>query len=105
MPVPRSHWRSAARWQAAFGHPTRLVLLRALARGPSDVASLGEGQPRGVYTASQHLKALRGVGLVRAERRAQHMVYALVGAEATAEGLVFRHDSGVKAILRLGEGA
>ena len=69
------------------------------------MTTLGERPPHGIYSASHQLKALRAAGLIRVERRPQSMAYALAGAKATAEGLVFLHESGLKVLLRLGEGA
>lgn len=61
----------------ALGDPTRLRMLNLLFEEPLCVCSieqvLGLSQP----AASRHLATLRGAGILRAERRAQWVYYAI----------------------------
>lgn len=60
-----------------LSHPTRIDILHRLADGPIEVGRLaalvGASQPN----ASQHLAALRGAGLVEAERHGREIRYRL----------------------------
>ncbi len=66
---------------AALADPTRLRLIQLLARQPANralcvkalTARLGVSQP----AVSQHLRVLRNLGLVRAERRGVRVHYLL----------------------------
>ncbi len=68
---------------AALADPTRLKLLQILARQPYErplcvnalAARLGVSQP----AVSQHLRVLRALGLVQAERRGPRVHYFLDG--------------------------
>jgi ArsR family transcriptional regulator len=68
---------------AALADPTRLRLVEILARQPEErplcvnalAARLGVSQP----AVSQHLRVLRHLGLVRAERRGPRVHYFLDG--------------------------
>ena len=86
---------------SALGDPTRLKLLKLLCQQHEAdalcvnalVGLLGVSQP----AISQHLKALKSVGLVRNERRGYHVHY-YVDPEA------LKHYQGIlSAILSLGE--
>lgn len=61
----------------ALSHPTRIEILHLLAGGPVDVhrlaAAIGASQPN----ASQHLAALRAVGLVEPDRHGREIRYRL----------------------------
>jgi ArsR family transcriptional regulator len=69
---------------AALADPTRLRLLRILATQPQDrslcvkalAAHLGVSQP----AVSQHLRVLRNLGLVQAQRRGARVHYCLDSA-------------------------
>lgn len=68
---------AAAGGLRAISHPLRLAVLCHLADGPKNVGELlartGVAQPN----LSQHLAKLRMLGVVRCERRSQHMYYRL----------------------------
>lgn len=62
----------------ALGHPIRLGIMRRLAADPEICACdftevFGVAQP----TISQHLKVLRGAGLVRTRRRGTQICYSV----------------------------
>jgi ArsR family transcriptional regulator len=61
-----------------LANPRRIEILHALANGPTEVGrlavALGASQPN----VSQHLAALRGVGIVEAERDGRGVRYRLV---------------------------
>lgn len=62
----------------ALGHPIRLGIMRRLAAEPETCACdftevFGVTQP----TISQHLKVLRGAGLVRTRRRGTQICYSV----------------------------
>lgn len=73
--------RALAKVQAEFcrmmGNPSRLLILYALRdqeRCVSDLAELLEAPQPGV---SQHLAAMRKLGIVQTRRQGQHMFYSL----------------------------
>src|SRR5690349_21302625 len=71
---------------AALADPTRRQIVETLARGP---LSSGEIAGRFAITApaiSQHLKTLRGAGLVRARPDGQRRIYELDHAGVDALG-------------------
>lgn len=61
----------------ALSAPLRIAIVTELAEGPRCVhelvAKLGAPQP----LVSQHLRVLRGAGVVRGERRGREIIYAL----------------------------
>jgi len=63
----------------ALGNPHRLDLLERLAQGDACVEALAAGTGLTVANASQHLQALRRVGLVAGQRRGKQVVYRLAG--------------------------
>lgn len=73
--------RDAAPFLAALADPTRLRLIQLLSRQPAERAlcvnalavRLGVSQP----AVSQHLRVLRNLGLVRADRRGRRVHYVL----------------------------
>ncbi len=75
--------RDPAPFFSALADPTRLRLLQILARQPEDrplcvcalAARLGVSQP----AVSQHLRVLRGLGLVQAARQGPRVHYFLDG--------------------------
>lgn len=73
----------------ALAHPRRLAILHELEYGPLEVgrlaAALGISQP----SCSQHLAAMRGVGIVLAERCGRETRYRLADPEVmTACGIM-----------------
>ncbi len=74
----------------ALASPRRLQILHALAAGPLEVGRLatliGTSQPN----ASQHLAALRTVGIVEAERDGREVRYRLVDPEVMVACQIMR---------------
>jgi ArsR family transcriptional regulator len=66
-----------ASWFKALADPTRIRILNLLAASdePVCVCDITEHFPLGQPTISHHLKVLRGVGFVAAERRGTFMYY------------------------------
>ncbi len=67
---------------AALADPTRLQVLERLRAGPRTVSEIAAGMPVSRPAVSQHLKALKGAGLVRDEARGTARIYRI-----HAEGL------------------
>lgn len=63
----------------ALAHPHRLDLLELVAQGERGVEALAEAAGLHVANASQHLQALRRVGLVTARRAGKQVLYRLSG--------------------------
>ena len=61
----------------ALADPTRRDVLRRLQRGPATAGELAEEFPQAKATLSHHFNVLKAAGLVRSERRGQHVVYSL----------------------------
>ncbi len=90
-----------------LGDPTRLLILRHLARGEHRVVDLMSHLGLAQSTVSGHLACLRDCGLVRSRARGRASLYSLArpelldlfGAtesflEATGERVVLHHNSG-----------
>jgi ArsR family transcriptional regulator, lead/cadmium/zinc/bismuth-responsive transcriptional repressor len=63
--------------QRVFCEPGRLEIVRALATTPLSVGDLAAAIGRKVQATSQHLRVLRGLGVVENERRGRHVYYRL----------------------------
>lgn len=61
----------------ALASPVRLALVDLLGRGPRCVHELVDALSVAQPLVSQHLKTLRGAGLVSTRRRGREMVYSL----------------------------
>jgi ArsR family transcriptional regulator len=61
----------------ALNDPKRLLLLHALAAGPSSVSALAGVVEASVANVSQHLAVLRERGLVDTERDGLNIIYSL----------------------------
>ena len=61
----------------ALGNRQRLDIIERLAQAPSPVDSLAKAIPLPIANVSQHLQALRRVGLVHATRSGKQMIYQL----------------------------
>jgi DNA-binding transcriptional ArsR family regulator len=72
---------------AALGEPNRLRIIELLRAGPRSVNEIHVRLKLRQSQASQHLKALKNVGLVEMEPRAQQRLYSL-----RAEPLKQLHD-------------
>lgn len=60
-----------------LGDPTRLRILLHCLAGPCPVGEIAEGLDLSQSLVSHHLRLLRGARLVRGERRARQVFYAL----------------------------
>lgn len=72
-----SLYRDGARLCKAMGHPSRLLIIDALASGPLCASELTQRIGCDASTVSSHLNILRGAGLLRDERRGTHIYYQL----------------------------
>jgi DNA-binding transcriptional ArsR family regulator len=61
----------------ALADPTRRKVLERLRKGPRPVGALAEGLPVSRPAVSQHLKVLRGAGLVSERRDGRRHLYRL----------------------------
>ena len=59
----------------ALADPTRRAVFEALRQGPLPVGRLAERLPVSRPAVSQHLKVLKGAGLVRETRRGTRRIY------------------------------
>lgn len=66
-----------ARILKALAHPTRLFIVEELSRGERPVAELTSLVGLDMSTVSKHLSLLKGVGLIRDERRGVQVFYSL----------------------------
>jgi DNA-binding transcriptional ArsR family regulator len=64
--------------------PRRLEMLHRIASGPCEVGRLASAMGISQPNASQHLAALRGAGLVDAERNGREVVYRLTDPDVIA---------------------
>lgn len=67
----------AAELLKALAHPVRLGVVRALVQGPLCVHELVERAQVSQPLLSQHLRVLKGAGLVRGTRRGKEIAYRL----------------------------
>jgi ArsR family transcriptional regulator len=77
---PLADWPRAqakARIFKAMGHPTRLLIMEFLARGPRCVCDLVERVPGRQATTSRHLAVLVRAGVLRRHREGVRMIYEL----------------------------
>jgi ArsR family transcriptional regulator len=73
----RARGAACARLFKALAHPCRVGMLAALAEGPRHVGELAAHAGVGMATASQHLRVLRGAGLVTDTKRGLQVHYAI----------------------------
>lgn len=88
----------------ALGNAHRLDLLEHLAQGEKSVEALAGKAGLTVANASQHLQALRRVGLVVGERRGKQVVYRITGDDvfdlvAALRRVGERHTDAVKVVV------
>lgn len=62
---------------AVLANPTRRAVFERLRQGPSSVAAIAGDLPVSRPAVSQHLKALKGAGLVRDEARGTARIYRI----------------------------
>lgn len=87
-----------------LGNAHRLDLLEHLAQGEKSVETLSAKTGLTVANASQHLQALRRVGLVAGERRGKQVVYRITDDDvldlvAALQKVGERHTDTVKAVV------
>ena len=99
--MPTKKQKAEADWFAAFGEPTRLAIVRALATGEMTVTKLAVACAVEMVNASHHLSILKDIGLVTAERDGRFIRYSLVGATVAGTTMTLTHASGVKVLIPL----
>jgi len=62
---------------AALADPTRRRVFEALRSGPKPVGAIAQGLPVSRPAVSQHLKVLKGAGLVREEALGTRHIYSI----------------------------
>jgi ArsR family transcriptional regulator, nickel/cobalt-responsive transcriptional repressor len=77
--LPPSAQKHAEKVLDSLCDPSRLRIVQALRATPLTVSELSTVISKTRAATSQHLKVLRGVDAVTAERRGQFVVYALSG--------------------------
>lgn len=73
----QARMEARARILKALAHPTRLFIVEELSRGERPVAELTRMVGLDMSTVSKHLSLLKGVGLIRDERRGVQVFYSL----------------------------
>ena len=61
----------------AMAHPTRLFVIEELAKGERCVADLTQMVGSDTSTVSKHLAIMKGVGILKSEKRGAQVYYAL----------------------------
>jgi DNA-binding transcriptional ArsR family regulator len=64
--------------RGAICQPTRTQIVRVLSAGPLSVGELAVTLERSKSATSQHLRVLRDVGIVGANRRGRAVIYSLI---------------------------
>ena len=100
--MPAKSPKAEAAWLAAFGEPTRLAILRALAAGERTVTQLAVACGVELVNVSHHLGVLKDIGLVTVERDGRFMRYALAGGAVGGGTLTLAHPSGAQVVIPLG---
>ncbi len=74
---PKQHYEARARIAKALSHPTRLLMLDALAEGEMCVCDLTELVGADQSTVSKHLAVLKQAGIVDDRKEATMTFYSL----------------------------
>ncbi len=61
----------------AVAHPTRLLVVHAVARAPQNVCDLTKAAGVDITTVSKHLSILRAAGIICSTKRGQQVFYSL----------------------------
>ena len=61
-----------------LAHPKRLMIVDLLGQGPSSVTEIADRLEMSLQNTSQHLRAMRDRGIVRAQREGHEVRYSLV---------------------------
>ncbi|MCE9560678.1 MAG: metalloregulator ArsR/SmtB family transcription factor [Planctomycetes bacterium] len=93
--------KAQAEWVFAFGEPTRLKIVRALATGVKTVTELAKAAKTEIVNVSHHLSVMKAAGVVKCDRDGRFMRYSLLGTKATAVAIEMTHESGAKVTLPL----
>jgi ArsR family transcriptional regulator len=93
--------RSLTQWLAGVAEPNRLAIIKLLATGAMTVTALAKALRTEPVNISHHLKLMKNVGLLAAERDGRFIRYSLVGAKAMVGFLELTHESGAKVTLPL----
>lgn len=70
-------YEARARVVKALAHPSRLLIVDELAKGPLCVCDIRELVGSDMSTVSKHLSVLRNVGIVSDEKRGVQVFYSL----------------------------
>lgn len=76
-PETKAKFENRARVLKAMAHPTRLFIVDVLSEGERCVRDLTEMVGDDMSTVSRHLSVLRGVGIVRDDKRGAEVYYSL----------------------------
>ena len=76
-PKTKIRFEARAKVIKALAHPTRLFIVDELSRQERCVYELTEKVGADVSTVSRHLAVLKGVGIVRDEKRGSQVFYSL----------------------------
>lgn len=74
---PKARLRESAEIFKALAHPSRLIIIEALAKGKMCVCNLTELVGADMSTVSRHLAQLRNAGLIRDEKKGLNVYYEL----------------------------
>lgn len=77
MPHDKTDLARRAKVFKALGHPSRLLMVEALGKGPLCVCDLRALVGSDISTVSKHLSVLKEAGLVEDERRGTNIHYSL----------------------------
>ncbi len=77
MPTAKGQDRHAADIFKALGHPARVRMARALAKGELCVCDLVELSGLGWSTVSRHLTVMKAAGVLADEKHGQKVIYRL----------------------------
>lgn len=90
MNVDRDLYEPLAQLASALGHPIRLRALHLLFQGERSIEELASLLDVSFANTAAHMKVLRGVGLVTAERRGKHLIQQVSGEAPLALFLSLR---------------
>ena len=74
---PKQHYEARARIAKALSHPSRLLMLDALAEGEMCVCDLTELVGADQSTVSKHLAVLKNAGIVEDHKKGTMTLYSL----------------------------